>query len=137
MISQKHLTIKEAKNEIKKLDNELDLYLTKKKINFLKTQPKSFKTDSIGITKTTTIFDKFTHYVIKDEECDDKIYSLIESINAYQKYIIDEMKRISSNGGSELIVFLRDEEGLAWNKISQIAHYSLRQCHYLYNKAKK
>ena len=34
MILQKHLSIKEARNEIEKLNNELDLYLTNKKINF-------------------------------------------------------------------------------------------------------
>lgn len=31
MILEKHLTIKEARNEIEKLENELDVYLTKKK----------------------------------------------------------------------------------------------------------
>ncbi|MBQ4263125.1 MAG: hypothetical protein IJB83_02635 [Bacilli bacterium] len=132
-----HLTIKEARNEITKLENELDLYLTKKKINFEKTQPGSPKMNDILTSKTGMIFDKFTHYIIKDSEYDSKIYSLQESINAYQKYVIEEMKRISENGGSELIVYYRDELKLKWEEIVKLTHYSLRQCHNLYNQAKK
>lgn len=132
-----HLTIKEARNEITKLENELDLYLTKKKINFEKTQPGSPKMNDILTSKTGMILDKFTHYIIKDSEYDSKIYSLQESINAYQKYVIEEMKRISENGGSELIVYYRDELKLKWEEIVKLTHYSLRQCHNLYNQAKK
>lgn len=137
MILEKHLTIKEARNEISKLENELDLYLTKKKINFIKTQPKSIEIKDIVASKTNTIFDKFTHYVIKDEELDSKIYWLQESIVSYQEYIVKEMRRISENGGSELIVYLRDEERLSWKEVSNISHYSVRQCHRLYDEAKK
>lgn len=137
MVGEKHLTIKEARNEITKLENELDLYLTKKKINFEKTQPGSPKMNDILTSKTGMIFDKFTHYIIKDSEYDSKIYSLQESINAYQKYVIEEMKRISENGGSELIVYYRDELKLKWEEIVKLTHYSLRQCHNLYNQAKK
>ncbi len=137
MILEKHLTIKEARNEISKLENELDLYLTKKKINFIKTQPKSIEIKDIVASKTNTIFDRFTHYVIKDEELDSKIYWLQESIVSYQEYIVKEMRRISENGGSELIVYLRDEERLPWKEVSNISHYSVRQCYRLYDEAKK
>ena len=36
-----HLTIEGAKREIDKLNNELELYLEKKNINFQRTQPSS------------------------------------------------------------------------------------------------
>ena len=136
MVLEKHLTIKEARNEIIALENELDLYLTKKKIHFSKTQPGSTKIDIVN-SKTNTIFDRFTHYVIKDEELDSKIYWLQQSILSYQEYIIKEMKRISENGGSEMIVFLRDEEKLPWKDVAKYTNYSIRQCHNLYNEAKK
>ena len=47
------------------------------------------------------------------------------------------MKRIYSNGGSEEIVFLRDEEEMEWQDISNITNYSVRQCHRLYDQSKK
>ena len=131
------MDIGSAKNRITKLENDLDVYLTKKKINFIKTQPKSPKLDSLGIFKTNEIFDKFTHYVIKDEELDTTIYAIQEEIASLQNYIVKEMERISKNGGCELVVYLRDEEKIHWDKIAKITHYSLRQCHRLYESAKK
>lgn len=130
------LNIRSAKNRIRKLENDLDVYLTKKKINFTKTQPKSPKLDSLGISKTNEIFDKFTHYVIKDEELDTTIYAVQEEIASLQNYIVKEMERISKSGGSELVVYLRDEEKLKWDKIAKITHYSERQARRIYNEAK-
>ncbi len=135
--ANKFLTIGQAKNEIKKLENNLDLYLTKKRINFEKTQPGSSQIKAIVTSKGNILFDKFTHYLIKDEDLDSTIYNIQESILAYQQFIVKEMRRISEAKGSELIVYLRDEEKLSWNEIKDIVHYSLRQCHNLYNKSQK
>lgn len=128
------LTIKEAKNRREKLYNDLDVYLTKKKINFLRTQPSSpIMHDVIaGKSDTIKIFDKFNHYVILDSTIDNEIYNIQEEINSLENYIIKEMQRISKMGGNELIRYYRDVEGKKWDDISRITHYSLRQCHYLY-----
>lgn len=128
------MNILEAKNKRKKLYDELDLYLTKKKINFIKAQPGSIIMKDVisGNNDGKVIFDKFTHYVIKDEEIDKNIYLLQEEINSLEKYIIQEMKRIASYGGSELIRYYRDVEKKQWNEIAKLTHYSLRQCHNLY-----
>lgn len=131
-----HLTIRQAKNELKKLENELDLYLTKKKINFEKTQPGSSKIKEVVTSRTNTIFDKFTHYVIKDEETDNKIYGLQQAILGYQEYIVKEMKRISDYGGSEFIIYLRDEEKMQWKEICKITNYSDKQARRIYNQFK-
>lgn len=131
------MTIRDAKNNLKKDINELDLYLTKKKINFQKTQPSGTDYDKVVVSGTQIPFDKFTHYVIRDKDYDIKIYSLLESINAWERYIIEEMKRIFENGGSELVVYLRDELNLDWKEVSKKSNYSIRQCHNLYDLAKK
>lgn len=125
-----HITISQARNEIKKLESSLDLYLTKKKINFEKTQPSSPKLKDIipGKSDTINIFDKFTHYAIKDEELDKTIYLIQEEINAYERFIISEMKRIAESSKSEQIIYYRDEEHKSWEEISKLVHYSVRQC---------
>ena len=130
------MNILKAKNEIDKLQDTLELYLQKKKINFIKSQPGSpFMKDIItGKNDGKAIFDKLAHYIIKDEELDSEIYSLQESINAYENYIIKEMKRISKYGGSELVRYYRDVEKKKWDEISKLTHYSSRQCHRLYEK---
>ena len=121
------MTIREARNEEEKLGNELELYLEKKKINFNKTQPGSIKYQDI-VTHSNILIDKFTHYVIKDVELDEHILALQEEINSLEKYIIEEMKRISKSPDStEQIKFYRDELKMSWEEIAKRVHYSTRQ----------
>lgn len=131
-----HLTINKAKIMREQLINELDLYLEKKEINFIKTQPGSpIMRDIIeGKSDSFKVSDKYTHYLIKDTELDEKIFALSKEINALERYIIKEMERINKAGGNYLIKYYRDVEKLSWNKISRLTNYSLRQCHYLYKK---
>lgn len=138
----KEITILEAKNKIKKLENELNLYLTKKKLNYQKTQPQSIKIKDI-VTHTNSIFDKFSHYVIKDEELDSTIYLLQEEIVSYQEYIIKEMKRISEVDPVKLKVYLlrEDEEFISkhgrkrtWFEIIELTNYSERQVKRMYSE---
>lgn len=124
MIQEKHLTIREAKNEIKKAENELDLYLTKKKINFNKTQPGAISLKDVMVDSSRNIFDKYTHYVIKDEEYDLKIIGLQETINAYEKYIIEEIKRMTQTDEIGLICYLKEEEKKSWTEIDKLLHRS-------------
>lgn len=143
MILEKHLTIKEARNEIEKLENELDVYLTKKKINYIKTQPGSSKFKDVITSKTNAIFDKFSHYIIKDEELDTKIYSLQESILSYQEYILKEMKRISNVEPYKLKVYeLREDMEFMrkynrkryWIEIAESLNYSEKQVRRIYKE---
>lgn len=122
MILGKHLTIGEAKNEIKKLENELDLYLTQKKINYYKTQGGAVQYKDVVTSRTNNVFDKFSHYVIKDEEYDIKIYGLQESILSYQEYIVKEMKRMSETDEIGLICHLKEEEKMSWKEIDRLLH---------------
>ncbi len=146
MILEKHLTIKEARNEIEKLENELDVYLTKKKINYVKTQPGSSKFKDVVTSRTNAIFDKFSHYIIKDEELDTKIYSLQESILSYQEYILKEMKRISKIEPHKIKVYeLREDiefirknkRKRTWLEIAELIGYSDRQVHRFYDEVIK
>lgn len=141
--SQKKLTIKEAKNNMQHDINELELYLTKKRINFQKTQPQATNYDKIVVSGTPISFDKFTHYVIRDEDYDIKIYSLLESINAWEKYIIEEMKRMSQlDEGKFKVILLRQNENyikehgkpMEWNKIGELTNYSEKQCRRIYKE---
>lgn len=143
MILEKKLTIKEARNEIEKLENELDVYLTKKKINYVKTQPGSSKFKDVVTSRTNAIFDKFSHYIIKDEELDTKIYSLQESILSYQEYILKEMQRISNVEPYKLKVYeLREDMEFIrkynrkryWIEIAETLNYSEKQVRRIYKE---
>ncbi len=131
-----HLTIEGAKREIDKLNNELELYLEKKNINFQRTQPTSPVLKDIipGKSDSIPIFDKYTHYLIKDEECDNKIYQLLDSINAYERFIIKETKRLSEVEPIKLKIYLLKQKGKTFEQIGELLGYSKRQVIRIYKE---
>ena len=141
ILLEKHLTIKEAINEKEKLENQVKLYLNKKDYNFYKTQPKGSSYDKLMVESTMTLFDRFLKYVEKNNEVDDKLFSLMASINAYNEYIINEIQRISKIEPSKVKVYhLREDREFiekynrkrTWNEIGELTHYSERQTRRIY-----
>lgn len=130
------ININEAKTKRDQLINELELYLEQKEANFIRTQPKSpiMKDIIEGKSDGFRISDKFTHFIIKDEKFDEIIFALQKEINALEKYIINEMERINKAGADYLVRYYRDVEHYSWEKVSQLTHYSVRQCHNLYKR---
>ena len=116
------LTIKELKYKIKDLEDDLDLYLTLKKINFQKTQPGCSKPKDIVTSKPIIFFDKFSHYVIKDEDYDDTIYLKTEQLLAYQKRLLQKIENVRKGDEIALITYLRDEKKWSWNRIDRYLH---------------
>jgi len=123
VISQKHLTIKEAKNEILKLEHELEVYCTERNINFLKTQPGAVKPKDVVVDASHTNFDTFLNYVMRDEEYDTKIYGLLAAMYSYKAYIAKEKERMSKNDEISYIIYLREEERKSWREIDKILHH--------------
>lgn len=119
-IRGKHLTIKEVKNEIRKLENELDIYATKKQINFLKTQPGAVKLKDVIVDSSHTNLDIFLDYLVRDEENDSKIYSLLTSIYSYKAYIAKEIERMSKYDEIAYIEYLKYEEKKSWRQIDRL-----------------
>lgn len=137
MIQEKHLTIREAKNEIKKLEHELDVYLTQKNINFLRTQPKAMQIKDIIVDSSHVNIDVFLNYVSKDEEYDIKIYGLLASIYAYKSYIAKEIQRFSQEDEIGYIRYLKEEEKKSWRQIDRMLHYAEGYSRTKYNRYKQ
>ena len=122
-VIQKELSLKELKSIIEELDNKLQLKLELKKINFEKTQPQSSKIKDVLVNKSNFVFDRFTHYVIKDEEYDTDILATHQSLLSYQECYLKEIERMRKYDDIALIVYLRDEEKLAWRTIDKILNF--------------
>jgi hypothetical protein len=128
------LSLKQIKNEILKLNNQLENYLNLKKINFDKATGSTYRFKDV-ITQTSFVFDKYTQYLIKDEDYDSKIISLQQSILSYEDLLIKEMKRVRQYDDILLIIYLREDLGWSWKKIDSTLHYSegysrVRYCNY-------
>lgn len=137
MILEKKLTIKEVKNEIKHLENELDLYATQRNINFLKTQPGAIKIKEIVVDSTHTNIDSFLNYVVKDEEYDSKIYGLLSSLYSYKSYIAKELKRMCEHDEIGYIRYLKEDEKKSWREIDKILHHGEGYSKLKYQRYKK
>ncbi len=135
MISQKHMTIREARNEIASLENELELYATKRQLNFEKTQPGAAKIKDIIVDSSHVGNDIFLNYTIKDEDLDVKITGLLESIKAYQEFIKKEInKNLENKRKKEKVIYLKNECCFNWKDISSILGIGEKQCRRLYGR---
>ncbi len=131
MTDLKELTIKELKYKIKELEDEIDLYLTLKKIEFAKTQPGAMTYKDV-LVKGGKPMDKFTHYTIRSEKYDKNIIELTDKLLSYQKRLNQKISNIINSDSKTFIVYLREEEKLKWEEISRITHFSLRQVKRIY-----
>lgn len=113
-------TITGAKNEIKKIENQIELLKERKRINFEKTQPKSPAYKDIAIIASGTS-DKFAHFIIQDSEIDNQIISLERELMAYNTFILKEIERMQKYDEIALISFLR-EQGKQWREIDRKLH---------------
>ena len=117
------MTLKEIKNHITKLQNNLNFYMKKKQINFEKTQPTSIKLKDLVVDEGFKNWDPFMSYMIKDEECDKEIYSIQKELLAYQELLVDEIIRMKKSDDIPLIVFLKEEEKMSWKQIDKYLNY--------------
>ena len=130
----KHYSIREAKNEIKMKENDLDRYLTQKKISYLKTQPQAIDYSKILVDSSHVNFDSFLNYQIKNENYDSEIFSLISSILMWQKYVADELYRMSQHDEIGLIIYLKEDEKKRWIEIDKLLHHAEGYSRLKYNR---
>lgn len=128
------LTIKEANDRIKKLENTLELLLNRKELLFTETQPKAVDT-----TKEKTTGGKrediILQYLIEcdEEELDKAIENVQHEIFNLSKYVEAELKRIGEYEPLKAkIIELRQTTTLGWDKIAEATNYSERQCRRIY-----
>ena len=133
MTDLKELTIKELKYKIKELEDEIDLYLTLKKIEFAKTQPGAMTYKDV-IVKGGKPMDKFTHYTIKSEKYDKRIIELTDTLLTFQKRLNNKIANISNSDSKTFITYLREEEKYSWEKIARITNFSVRQARRIYGQ---
>lgn len=139
-MDQTHLTISKAKNEILKLEHQLDVLATKKNINFLKTQPGAIKLKELVVDSSHTNYDSFLNYVQRSETIDNEIYAILASIYSYKIFIAKELQRLSKYDEIGYIIYLREEEKKSWREIDRILHHGedySRIKYYRYKKDKK
>ncbi|HAV90190.1 MAG TPA: hypothetical protein DCW44_02815 [Eubacterium sp.] len=111
------LSLKEIRNNIIRINNNIENYCGLKKIEFEKTQPKAIMFDKLKVDVSHVNYDLFIKYVIKSNKYDDKIIPLEKELLQYQTLFINEIERMKRYDEVPLIEFLKYEAGLSWNEI--------------------
>ena len=131
------MEFKEFLNNIEQLQNRLEFYLNKKKINYAKTElhTSSIKEVSNSINNVKT--DIFCDYMIQDKECDKKIIQYRTELLNYETLLNKEIERMSRYDEIGLIVFLRFSCNWKWKDIDKALNRGTDYCRTLYNRFKK
>ena len=118
------LTLKEIRNKIIKLNNNIENYCGLKKIEFEKTQPKAMIFNKLKVDVSHVNYDLFIKYVIKSNKYDDKIIPLEKELLQYQTLFINEIERMKKYDEIPLIEFLKYEVELTWGDIDKFLCYA-------------
>lgn len=129
-------SLKEAKNEWLRKNNQLQLYLGKKNIEFIKTGPKTIEFKTIIVSGGQPL-DRFTHYLFKCEEYDSIILSLQQEINLIEKFMYEEFERMLKHDEIGLICYLKEDESWKWENIDKALYKSPGGSKLKYNRFKK
>ena len=132
------MTILEANKEIERIDNEIDLLLTKRERIFNSTiYPKPSSGERVDGGKRE---DKYKQLDYAIDNIDPELEILYEEKRIYEEYIEKELIRLGKyNEVEQLIIFYKEQTTTeyTWLEISQKVHYSVTQCRRIYRKWKK
>lgn len=133
------MTLKEAKKEIERIDNELEFWLNKKAFILESTiyPSKPITGERVDGGKRE---DRYKHLDYAIDEIDPEIEKLYKEKRIYEDYIEKELTRLGKyNEVEQLIIFYKEQTTTeyTWEQISQRVHYSVTQCRRIYRKWKK
>ena len=129
------LTIVEAWNKLKAVENEISLLetlrATKDKKNIKATSLKDMIVSGGGFSNDAlinalTIIDEYT----------ERLQALYTQKNAYEKFILDEINRLKISNQGIVIGFLKEHQRMKWNEIADYMIYSEKQCRRFYSEYK-
>lgn len=137
MISQKHLTIVEAWNELNKVLNEIQL---KETLIATRMDIKASQLKEILTQCTIVNNDRFINAISINDFDYLKLRELYEEQRAWETYIDNEMKISKLSQPAICIAFLKeyylkkDDKKMTWEDIAKKMGYSVRQCKRFYDE---
>lgn len=130
------MTLTEVKEQLERLDNELEYKLKEKEILFQKTQPQAVDTTKENVEGGTRS-DKYLNYVetLEEKNINVEIDKLYQRRRNLENWLNNELKILGKYKPFEReIITLREEKHLKWRAISIRVGYSERQCQRIYDK---
>ena len=134
------MTIKEAKNKLERVDNQIEYWLKEKELELGNVLPQAVNTSTERVNGGKRV-DKFAAYVValEDKEIDFNLDKLYAKKRNLEDFIEKELRRLKKYREVEqLIVYYKEQclENYTWEQISQKVFYSKAQCKKIYQKGK-
>ena len=114
MIQGQELTLVGAWNELKAINNKIDLKKTLRDING---SIKAVKLKDIITSGGSCNNDALLNVIIGDDKYSEELQNLYKSKNAWEKYILNEIDRLQFSKPSIVIGFLKEYQKMKWNEI--------------------
>lgn len=129
------MTLLEAQEQLKKLDNEYKYWLNEKEIAQSILLPKSFdiKNEIVDGGKRE---DKMLKYIeiLEEKQIDETLEYIFKKQKNLMNYIEEELKIIGQYNLIEKRIYELRQEKIHWWKIGNIVGLSERQCRRIYSK---
>lgn len=134
------MTIKEAKNKLERVDNQIEYWLKEKELELGNVLPQAVNTTAERVNGGKRV-DKFVAYAValEDKEIDFNLDKLYAKKRNLEDFIEKELRRLKKYREVEqLIVYYKEQclENYTWEQISQKVFYSKAQCKKIYQKWK-
>ena len=144
------MNLKEAREILEHLDNDLELLLNEKEVLFNKTQPTAIKYDKESIMGGKRE-NRYENYLISVEEkaFDSKIDDIYTRKRLYEKWVTRELKILETYGDLEQSIRYYKEDDVrkcpytkrtihnTWEEIGKKVHYTPSYCRRIYKDYKK
>lgn len=139
------MTLKEAREKLEHLDNDLELLLNEKEVLFNKTQPTAIKYDKESIMGGKRE-NRYENYLIsvEEKEFDSKIDDIYTRKRLYENWITNELKILEKyNELEQLIIHFKEDtiihcpytkksREMTWQEIADKVFYSKDYCRRVY-----
>ena len=134
------MTIKEAKNKLERVDNQIEYWLKEKELELGNVLPQAVNTTTERVNGGKRV-DKFVAYAValEDKEIDlnlDKLYAKKRNL---EDFIEKELRRLKKyREVAQLIVYYKEQclENYTWEQIGQRVYMNKDNCRKIYRKWK-
>ena len=129
------MTLKEAQEQLKRLDNEYNFWLNEKELAKTLVLPKAIEIKA-EIVQGGKREDKMLKYIelLEDKQIDETLEYIFRKQQNLMNYIDEELKIIGEYNKIEKRIYDLRSDKVTWWKIANIVGLSERQCYRIYAK---
>lgn len=132
------MTLREAQEQLKRLDNEYKFWLNEKELAKSIVEPKGMN-PSVEVVEGGKREDRMLKYIelLEDKQIDETLDYIFKKQQNIMNYIEEELRILGQYNYIEKRIYELRNENVPWWKVGNIVGLSERQCYRIYSRMKK